>query len=417
MRDRMKMGIFAVVGVGIWILLFAYLNHRGYETYWKVVILALSAVSLIWHATRLKKEEGYLAKLTGVAKTGKKRVAAYDYLRLIAVGGVILTHAMQLEIEAQEMNATGGQTAIWVITMAANAIYVMLSGALHYKWKQEKILTYYLKRFSAVVIPLVVYYLWYLSANYNYMRGWGDAPVRDVLEWLGTNTMKCAPHMWLIYVILSLYITAPFFRWALRAFPHRELTVILTVLFVFSLYKPFVEQFLITDLTYGNAAILVPFSEWLLISLYGYWASLEESRRYDRITIPLGAAALIAIAVMSFMQPGADVLERWCLNGAPLPPLVCVGLFALMFRFRDRLPEGGPILRSINRYSYGIILIHWYTLNFIVIGRLHITAGMAGGLGLLFSLIVTLVISWIICFIIENLIILPLRLLISLIIV
>jgi len=96
----------------------------------------------------------------GAEHAGQKRIAQLDHLRVIAVSGVILTHVIQVDLESYKAPALYGANILWVLTLAANVIYVMLSGALLYRPKKESLRKFYLRRFSAVVVPLSMYYLW-----------------------------------------------------------------------------------------------------------------------------------------------------------------------------------------------------------------------------------------------------------------
>ena len=71
-------------------------------------------------------------------------------------------------------------------------------------------------------------------------------------------------------------------------------------------------------------------------------------------------------------------------NNAITLQLISCGIFALMLRHRSWfVGKDNAVIRLCSRYSYAIILIHWYALFVIVQGRFHITAlrfGCAGGI-------------------------------------
>lgn len=414
-NNRTKTAVYSVLGIMTLGLLMAYLIRREFEAWLLTLIMLLAAAAVIMHIRNALASPSHIAKTLGIAGTGKDRIMAFDHLRLMALCGVIITHAVQIDMEGMSPGFAKAAVMIWVVTMSANAIYVMLSGALLYRWKEEPVPAFFVRRFAEVVIPLIVYYLWYLAVNYHLGRGWDWVSFRSVPEWLLTGRIREAPHLWLVYVILSVYLAVPFMRIALRDLFREDddrrrrfyhtFTRALLALFIVQAATPFINL----GLVYADFALQIPFTGWLLISLYGFWASLPESRRYDMVTIPLGAAALAAICVICAFDPGEEVRAAWCLNDAFLPAMLCTGIFAAVFRAKKLFSGMNPVFRSICRYSYGIMLIHWYTIHFIVIDRFHVHAYMWGGVGILLSLILTLVFSWIICMIIDNLIVLPLK--------
>ena len=64
-------------------------------------------------------------------------------------------------------------------------------------------------------------------------------------------------------------------------------------------------------------------------------------------------------------------------------------------KFQDKFEgKSNLIVRMCSKYSYAIILIHWYALFVVVQGKLHITAlrfGCIGGIG------VTVVVTFLVC--------------------
>ena len=204
-NNRTKTAVYSVLGIMTLGLLMAYLIRREFEAWLLTLIMLLAAAAVIMHIRNALASPSYIAKTLGIAGTGKDRIMAFDHLRLMALCGVIITHAVQIDMEGMSPGFAKAAVMIWVVTMSANAIYVMLSGALLYRWKEEPVPAFFVRRFAEVVIPLIVYYLWYLAVNYHLGRGWDWVSFRSVPEWLLTGRIREAPHLWLVYVILSGY--------------------------------------------------------------------------------------------------------------------------------------------------------------------------------------------------------------------
>ena len=384
------------------VLLMGWLWHMDFEPAWLAVMLVLSLAGCVLHMRALMQDPAYYRKLTGIETTGKKRIPQLDCLRVIAVSGVILTHVIQVDIESYKAPVLYLANIVWVLTMAANAVYVMLSGALMYRWREEKLHIFYLRRMITIAVPLTIYYLWYTAVNYHLGRGWDWVSLSSVPHWLLANEMREAPHFWLIYVIMSIYVTVPLLRHLFRSVAYRDLTKALLAIFLFIAFSNALRP-------YAVLAVPLPITGWLFVSLIGYWVCLEETRKYDRALIAAGAVSAIAIAVLTCVNPDVDFLSLYCLNDAPLVMVFCTGLFALVFHLPRVFGKTGVLTRCISRYSYGIILIHWWTLHFVVRARFSISSMSWHYLGTPVSLVLVLVISWIFCLVVDNLLVLPVQ--------
>ena len=387
-------------------LLLAYAVHMKFEPAWMAVIAIMSLAALVIHIRACLKEPDYLRRLLGLKRHAGKRIPQLDHLRVFAVCGVILTHIIQTDIESYKAPVLYAANIAWVLTMAANAIYVMLSGALLYRWKEEKLRIFYFRRFITVVVPLALYYRWYTAVNYHLGRGWDWVSLKSVPHWLLANEMREAPHFWLIYVILSIYVTVPLFRHLFRHVCYRDLTKALAAIFLFCAFSNAL-------LPYAILAVALPVSVWLFISFLGYWVSLEETRKFDRVLMTAGLAAAAVIGVLTLIDPDKAFLNQYCLNDRPLVMLVGLGLFAFVFGTGRFFAKDNVLVSCISRYGYGIILIHWWTLHFVVRARFSISSMSFHYFGTVVSLVLTLIISWVFCFAADNFLVMPIQRLLS----
>lgn len=72
---------------------------------------------------------------------------------------------------------------------------------------------------------------------------------------------------------------------------------------------------------------------------------------------------------------------------------------------------GNLLLRVLSKYSYSLILVHWWALHWIVRGKLDIHIGQYGGMGLIPETFITLTVSLLISFLIDNLVVMPAQML------
>lgn len=281
------------------------------------------------------------------------RDPAFDILRILAVYLVISAHVFQAELgfsgeDSMKLRLMEG------ITLVCNPLYVMLSGALLLRWKEESIPEFYARRLGRIVLPLVTYYAFYLWEN-GLFRGLG---LWEALGLMFGNLIAChtpeTPYYWLIFVIISLYVVFPFLRYMLRDLPYG----VLFAMSVLALICMTVVSF--TAVLPGAFFFSNFLSGWLGAAILGYFVSQGRSRRFDLIFMLSGIAALFFIAYM--IMNGTDLTVRYA-SAAPELCLLAMALFALTLHCSHK--AGGRlrrVLSFISEQSYGMILIHWWVL-------------------------------------------------------
>lgn len=152
------------------------------------------------------------------------RSPAMDVTRAVACAMVVLVHTA-----ATYFYAFG---PMWLpsvtydaVARAAVPIFFMLSGAL-LLWKDEPIPTFYRRRASRVVPPLVFWTVVYVVVFGDRSVSW----TAHVAHYL----MEPYRHLWYFYVALGLYLSAPFLSRMLRASTPAETRVFLMLWFLVS---------------------------------------------------------------------------------------------------------------------------------------------------------------------------------------
>ena len=350
----------------VYIFLYARLNSG----FW--LFLFLSVCSLFIYYRVLKKDGRLPVSFPPSNFYAGSRIAAYDRIRLLAVCLVLLTHTVQTEASQLDSFSLPGRlcSALWVPAMVCNTLYVLLSGALLYTDQDtgETLFAFYAKKLSRIFIPLTVYFIWYLWANLQ-LPGERDALSLQVMWkdfWSGIPPQ--APHFWLIWRIMFLYLTAPLINRILRRISWKVLTIILSA-----------------GLICCGAAIWLPpagysfpfrstMAEWLLVALAGWWLVRPQTRKLCPFPAGAGIVCGIFIAAAAFYYPDFSFLSDCLCNTSPVMTLFGAAIFVLLFlRKEDPAHPPSRLLPLLARYNYGMILIHWWALHFITRGLLHIT--------------------------------------------
>lgn len=373
------------------------------------------------------------------AAAGRKRYL--DELRLLATVLVILVHSMQSaasQLLVYTQAAGLGRPVLWyVLTGAAglglccNLLFVMISGALLLPNREETAGAFYRKRVAKVAIPLIAYYLFYLRRSG--MVSFSPTSIGAALRMVISGPMELTPHFWLIYVLIGLYIGVPFLRWMLRELPDSALRGMAAVILAGAAAK---TGCYLLGTGFGLNAFLF---SWEGIFLLGYSLTRDGIRKYDRAIWGGGAAAAALIVWFSCTREDAAVVAA---NDSVLMILYSMAIFLLFLRreerqmkramemdldsrrdagetdegrggmrdeerrgrrnergdrrdrsgngrcregrLNDRITRGAARLRQaalqmISRYSYSILLIHWFMLFVVVEKHLHIGPMMFGG--------------------------------------
>lgn len=362
--------------------------------------VALLAILLVFWAHKVRAGEmglhNYMLQLSGKNQNQTAREAHWDYMRVLAAVLVVLAHACSPMVDLADADwkrllLVGGLT----LGLSCNVIYVMLSGALLLNsHKEESVGSFYIRRASKVIIPLIAYYLLLLSLNHEVSflppKNLGAAFKRIL-----TGAPDVGPHLWLIYTIVALYLITPFFRVMVQHLTDKMLFAMAVVILVcnaLTLYLP------LAGIGFGISTFL---AGWEGVFLMGYIMTKDQTRSYDKKIMTASVIAFIVSVIVVFLN---SANMNYVYNNAITLQLISCGIFALMLRHKSWfVGKDNAVIRLCSRYSYAIILIHWYALFVIVQGRFHITAlrfGCVGGIAV--TVVLAFVVSLVLGIIYDN---------------
>ena len=362
------------------------------STKYILILPFLFLFAIFLHYKSGKKDKNYLLKVIGIHNN--PRIPQYDYLRVLAMSMVIITHAIQIDFSKDLIH---GDTMphilrfLAVFCMCCNTLYVMLSGALLLPYKEEKSLFhFYIKRFTSVGIPMIVYLLFYEWNSLGLANGnWNE--IKEISAVLYYANFIDSPHFWLICTLLTFYVAVPFMRYMFKDLPYRWLTILVIISIIWITIPLFVKP------GFGYSTFL---SGWVGVAIMGYWVTRKETERYYNIIFIMG---IIAIAAMIYIIQTEENYMNLCCNLSPISIIITLAIFCFVFRFKKLFQKSNPLLSILSKYSYSIILLHWWSIHFVTIARYNITVNWKHGLGLLLSLGITIIVSFIVAFVTDNL--------------
>ncbi|MDE7266293.1 MAG: acyltransferase [Lachnospiraceae bacterium] len=336
-----------------------------------------------------------------------KREIHWDYMRIFAAVLVILAHACSPMVT--QLEETGG--ADWKrlllvcglsFGLTCNLLYVMLSGALLLNSSKtssqtENVAAFYLRRASKIIIPLAAYYLFLLSIN-NEVSFLPPKNLGTAFKRMMTGAPDVAPHFWLIYTIISLYLVTPFFRVMVAHLSDKMIASLATVILVLNALTYYLPLF---GMQFGATTFL---AGWEGVFLLGYILTRQSSLpNADKRTNWFVLAGVVAFVVTVAVVFTDSTKMNYVYNNTPTMVLMSCAIFALFLKYKEKFATktkshfgafADLVVRMCSKYSYSIILIHWYALFAVVQGKLHITALRFGCFG---GIAATVAITFVVC--------------------
>ena len=190
---------------------------------------------------------------TGTFTEKIKRQVYLDKLRVLATVLVIAVHTVSLG-----STLVPERSAVWYgfeisnyLFLCCNLLFIMISGALLLPVKDESAGQFYRKRFLKVLVPMVIYYILYVCAKEGFVwllpDHWGAMLKRILL-----GAPEEAPHFWLIYVIIWLYVLTPFFRYVVQHIPDSVLSGLVVVILIFQILGTYWDTLYYNSIASGN---------------------------------------------------------------------------------------------------------------------------------------------------------------------
>lgn len=291
-------------------------------------------------------------------KTSSGRTVYLDAARTVAALFVIMLHLVEPVAVLQEpgtlRSGVFNGTSLFLLT--CNLMFFFISGALLLPGKEESVGTFYKKRLWKIALPFAIYACFYL-------RGM-CASEMGILPWLPQAVSALfgaavitAPHFWMIYELLGVYLLAPFFRYMVRAMGEK------TEKWLFALI--ILSLLLRTGQLYlgRNFAVGTILDSWPGIFLGGYLLNRAWMRRYDGLIVGAGAASFACAVWLSFVR--TDFKDIAC-NRSILMFCMTAALFVVLLRGERHLRRIAPALTQFSKYSYSILLVHWFVMSAIL---------------------------------------------------
>ncbi|MDD3252092.1 MAG: acyltransferase [Lachnospiraceae bacterium] len=344
---------------------------------------------MVIHKKRAEQTDGYWGQVILGDTKRPGRIFYLDYLRVLAAVLVILVHVLSSVMEEMTEPSTA-RTVIAVVNsfcLSCNLLFLMISGAIIMNMKPEKwngsVLTFYRRRLLRVLIPCFAYYLFY-AYNAHGVSYFMPANWIDLVRHFVANDTGMVPHFWLMFVIVTTYFAVPLLALGLQAMTDRMLdglAIAVLVLHAVYVYGPML------GFNFVSSTFL---ASWESLIILGYYCTTKAAvRHYRLIMVGGGCAALFMIYAVVTL----DHYDELIYNNALPMVLLTASIFMFFRKHKDDLfAKGSKLLSVLSKYSFSILLMHWFILFEVVekqmsLGGILLPAVLTLILGTLFAIL------------------------------
>ncbi|BFM43383.1 acyltransferase family protein [Flavobacterium sp. CFS9] len=246
-------------------------------------------------------------------------------------------------------------------------VFLMLTGALMLNKKYE-LNDFLKKKFSRIILPFLFWSLFYvlLTVRSEFLleseKAFVDIFKRAFILIIGGSSF----HLWYIYMVIGIYLFIPILSKWIQNANEKEILYFLAIwIFALMINQPIFSKFRINvDLTY--------FTGFLGYLVLGYYLSVKsfqyDARRLKQISVLLlSFGAIITIFGTYFLSISEDRFNEYFYGYLTFNVMiVSIGLFIYFKNSKISNPTLIRVINFINKYSYGIYLVHILVLRFLV---------------------------------------------------
>ncbi|MBE5853172.1 MAG: acyltransferase [Lachnospiraceae bacterium] len=375
--------------------------ERSKKIFWSMPVFAVLICICHYSDGKGLTNKEYINKILPISVDAENRKMYLDYARVMAVMLVIMTHACS----AQQNDTAATPWKLTLLTVCAgislvcNPLYVMISGALLLSSKkEEKIGRFYYKRFIKIVIPLIIYYLIYLCLAEEVSL----LPPKNIgaaLKQILAGASDVVPHFWMIYVLISLYISAPFVKVMVQNLSNHQINALFVVILVEE------AVMVLLPLLGYPIGVGLNLALWEGVFILGYIITQKRQKWMENLLLVLGGISAVIIPIVLLQD---FTYTDYVCNCSPLMVTFASAVLIVLSKLEPHMKgKLTGIVQLFSKYSYSLILIHWYGLFGITFTKLYcqpLRFGCIGGIVL--TILITMIVCFILGFLADNTIVL-----------
>ena len=311
------------------------------------------------------------------------RDVRYDVIRVAAMLFVIAVH-----VNPKPFNSFPWFKDVFdYIIYTCNGMFFMLSGLFSMKKEystKEDYAVYYKKKLISIFLPYVI--MTFVLHGYDYYQSGRVFELRLYIEETINQftALNSEHHLWFMYSLIGLLMSAPFFSKMLHAMSDWEIKL----LFWLSIGWNAVSIYLINDLGWNFYYGKWIMASWTIYFFLGYFHDRIITQEHKKFWYIMGIAGFLITVLWQYVLP---VENHSAKDFAPAYTFFVIGMYTfLLFEVKilwEWLKRGIVFLA---KHSFTVYLIHYLILE--IIGQ-RFYAGTSAKLGFVVTYAACLVCS------------------------
>jgi surface polysaccharide O-acyltransferase-like enzyme len=281
-----------------------------------------------------------------------------DNSRIIAIFAVVFLHVAAGVVIGSDI----GTESWWIGNLYDSLVrwcvpvFVMISGALLLDpSKKEDLRTFYLKRLSRILIPVLFWSAFFLL--WATLKGTIKGEPLSIVD-LAKRLLSGKPyyHMWFLYMIITLYLFTPFFRKIITNSSRNEIATLVFFTFVLSAINALAGKLFLVD----SKLFINWFLSYIPYFFLGYLVRTSESDYQSRIlwgifvvSVILTAAGCYAVAIKEGLEAGLYFYSYLSITVIPMS----ISVMHLLKSWTKPIGSIG-LTKKISALTLGVYLIH-----------------------------------------------------------
>lgn len=291
-----------------------------------------------------------------------KRMLYLDWLRVIATICVVIIHVSAGYVSTLKPN----QEVLWLTANFLESIsrwavpgFVMISGVLLLSDTRElSIIEFLKKRTSKVLIPFLGWSTIFYA--YGAYKGYFPISIRNYIKLILSNGITY--HFWFFYMIIGLYLVTPLVKVYIENAKKQDIEYFLVLWLISSvLMKLFTFYYSIRIPVELN--FVTGYVGYFILGYYLSQYNIDKKWRIGSyISLLLGMSLTFLLTYFNTMTNDYKLYDFWYEYFSPVTVLTSIGIFVL-FKYNLGKYPLPSFLRSINKASLGIYILHYWFMN------------------------------------------------------
>ncbi len=284
-----------------------------------------------------------------------ERKTSLDVIRIAACFLVVAMHS--------PMPGASGivQNLIYTVTAPCIGLFFMVSGALLLPC--EGGWSFVRKRFKKVLVPTLVWTVFYLAANILLKHQSLSELPRQIAS------IPFSPQgtgvLWFMYVLCGLYLLAPILSPWLVSSKRKDIEILLAIWGITLLF-PLLENWLAVNHTVSSPFYY--FTGYAGYFILGYYITRFKVRFTWLKDIAALAAVFLFLGAVKFLPLGIGYEKA--ISYLSLPTVVAtLACFSMLEKFGEKIPSGSAMagmLAKLSGLSFGVYLSHIFFIRYLL---------------------------------------------------